>query len=243
MIQITENISSLNLMIGESVPYTLRNIPDEGTEITVNFEYNGQARNYTFTEGTEAIETNISFNFQVHYYGDNRFTFYAGEDGITLKTITYEGEINPSIVYGFAQDKSKVEVSSGGESIVDMVYPIGSIYMSVNSANPSTLFGGTWVAWGSGRVPVGVDTSQTEFNTVEKMSGEKSHKLTENEMPSHYHDIDGPGTEVNYSRGAATVGTYDTESLGTEWTSSVGGNGYHNNLQPYITCYMWKRTA
>lgn len=57
--------------------------------------------------------------------------------------------------------------------IVDAVYPVGSIYLSVNSVNPSELFGGTWAAWGTGRVPVGVDASQTEFNAVEKSGGLK----------------------------------------------------------------------
>lgn len=57
-------------------------------------------------------------------------------------------------------------------------YPVGSIYMSVNNTNPSTLFGGTWVAWGSGKVPVGVDTSDTDFDTVEKTGGAKSHSYT-----------------------------------------------------------------
>ena len=54
----------------------------------------------------------------------------------------------------------------GQANIVDIIYPVGSIYLSVNSVNPSTLFGGTWEAWGSGKVPVGVDTSDTDFDTV-----------------------------------------------------------------------------
>ena len=52
---------------------------------------------------------------------------------------------------------------------MEFIYPVGSIYMSVDSTNPAQIFGfGTWVAWGAGRVPVGVDTSQTEFDTVEE---------------------------------------------------------------------------
>ena len=51
------------------------------------------------------------------------------------------------------------------------MYPVGSIYMSTSSTNPSTYFGGTWVAWGSGRVPVGINTSDSNFNTVEKTGG------------------------------------------------------------------------
>ena len=125
--------------------------------------------------------------------------------------------------------------------------PIGSIYMSVNDTNPSIYFGGTWVSWGAGRIPVGVDTSDNDFSTVEKTGGEKEHTLTVNEMPSHYHTlntvVDGtnPGgsapirIQTNYYQWGGT-GVYP----GTDRT---GGSQPHNNMQPYITCYMWKRIA
>ena len=60
-------------------------------------------------------------------------------------------------------------VDKNGKSLVDHIYPVGSIYMSVNNTNPGTLFGGTWEQWGSGRVPVGVDMEDenNEFNGVE----------------------------------------------------------------------------
>ena len=70
-------------------------------------------------------------------------------------------------------------------------WPIGSIYISVNNTNPSQWFDGVWESFGSGRVLVGVDTSQSEFNTVMKTGGEKVHKLTTNEMPSHNHTYEG----------------------------------------------------
>ena len=150
---------------------------------------------------------------------------------------------------------------------VDKIYPIGSIYMSVKNENPSELFGGTWEAWGSGRVPVGVDTTQTEFVTVEKTGGVKTvnlnhshttadHILTVAEIPPHTHNI-------RRFDGATPVGTdwaLSTSYVGYSddtWLSrSTGGGKAHNHgptgsslsstqsiLQPYITCYMWKRTA
>ena len=67
------------------------------------------------------------------------------------------------------------------------IYPVGSIKMTAENTNPSTYLGGTWVAWGAGKVPVGVDTTDTDFATVEKTGGEKEHILTTNEMPSHEH--------------------------------------------------------
>ena len=113
--------------------------------------------------------------------------------------------------------------------------------MSVNSTNPKNLFGGTWVAWGTGRVPVGIDTSQTEFASVEKTGGEKTHKLKVSEMPSHDHGL------VNANDGGYDMGfsiKYQARGYdGNFYTDSRGGSEAHNNLQPYITCYMWKRTA
>lgn len=113
--------------------------------------------------------------------------------------------------------------------------------MSVNSTNPKNLFGGTWVAWGTGRVPVGIDTSQAEFASVEKTGGEKTHKLTVGEMPSHDHGL------VNSNDGGYDMGfsiKYQARGYdGNFYTYKSGGSEAHNNLQPYITCYMWKRTA
>ena len=72
-------------------------------------------------------------------------------------------------------------------SIAGSVYPVGSIYMSVTNTNPSVYFGGTWVAWGSGRVPVGVNASDTNFSTVEKTGGASTVTLTTAQMPGHSH--------------------------------------------------------
>lgn len=138
------------------------------------------------------------------------------------------------------------EIYKGNKSILDLTYPVGSIYISVNSANPSQLFGGTWQVWGSGKVPVGIDRNQTEFNTVEKTGGEKTHTLTIEEMPNHNHNI--MDNKYNYTTGgsaaanAIVLANADATSLNVR-TNNTGGGQSHNILQPYITCYMWKRTA
>ena len=135
--------------------------------------------------------------------------------------------------------------ASAKTTILNMIYPVGSIYASVTmstAAQVMTAFGGTWVAWGAGRVPVGVDTSDTAFNTVEETGGEKTHTLTTTEMPKHRHKLNG-------RRGNTTAG--DNSFSGVTWSGAAtvayseytGGDGAHNNLQPYITCYMYKRTA
>jgi hypothetical protein len=120
-------------------------------------------------------------------------------------------------------------------------HPVGSIEINVTNTNPSTYLGGTWVAWGSGRVPVGVDAEQTEFDTVEETGGAKTHTLTEAQMPTHSHDVAVSGgagsTQYCISAYSTSIPAYLCPS------SSKGGGQAHNNLQPYITCYMWKRTA
>lgn len=120
-------------------------------------------------------------------------------------------------------------------------YPVGSIYTSVVSTDPSTLFGfGTWSAFATGRTLVGVDTGQTEFDTVEETGGAKTHTLTTAEIPAHSHDI----YVGNTGSGSPSVSASGTNtSSGSGYITNTGGGGSHNNLQPYITVYFWKRTA
>lgn len=135
----------------------------------------------------------------------------------------------------------------GINNVVDMIYPIGSIYLSVNNVNPSSIFGGSWESFGTGRTLVGVDTSQTEFNTVEKTGGEKTHKLTVQELASHQHGFQGGSalfTQKDQGVKGLGSGVYWVEGVGSiPNTSNAGGDQPHNNLQPYITCYMWKRVG
>ena len=159
--------------------------------------------------------------------------------------------------------------------LANLIFPIGSIRMTVSAADESTFLGGTWTRWGTGRVPVGVNTSDTNFNTIEKTGGASSHTLVMAELPSHNHSFSGSVTinangahthqasSGSYKVGSGSASTYyymtnggstsgqTTGSGGSHdhtgtVSGSVGSNGSgsaHNNLQPYITCYFWKRTA
>lgn len=163
-------------------------------------------------------------------------------------------------------------------SILNLVYPVGSIYMSANNVSPQTFLGGTWVEWGAGRVPVGVSSSDTDFNTAEKTGGEKTHRLSVDEMPWHDHsgtnstvetvtihtrptgsaprylgvntytvkyDINEQKQEYKVSpAGGQTLEVENGTVINSQYGVCPNGLGVaHNNLQPYITCYMWKRTA
>lgn len=130
----------------------------------------------------------------------------------------------------------------------ETLYPVGSIYMSATmttAAQVGEAFGGTWEAWGSGRVPVGVDPEDTDFDTVEETGGEKTHTLIVAEMPSHKHRQRGYyRCQGGISGGVEVRARLDLST--DSWDSpmeSTGGGGAHNNLQPYITCYMFKRIA
>ena len=137
------------------------------------------------------------------------------------------------------------------------VYPVGSIYIGVSNTNPGTLFGGTWVSFGEGRTIIGVGTGTDSNSTsktfaINETGGEYNHTLTINEMPSHSHLL-----RYNISNGTTYRGGYSLiyDTYSRSWTSdngqntidhymdSAGGSQSHNNLQPYITVYMWKRTA
>ena len=130
-------------------------------------------------------------------------------------------------------------------------HPVGSIYMSVENTNPSTLFGGIWIDWGTGRVPVCVDTTDVNFNAVEKIGGESTVTLTESQMPSHHHGFTDGAKAIVYENPVLMSAGKDFQAfraptsgtLSVTGTSPTGGGQAHNNLQPYITCYMWKRVS
>lgn len=144
-----------------------------------------------------------------------------------------------------------VTVSKLATDALELAYPVGSIYMNAtNATNPSTLLGfGTWVTFGAGRVLVGIDSTDNDFDAVgigtntNGTTGSKTHTLDINEIPEHNHSVtaSGGGQYSNFgSQGLAalTGGTSPTFN-----TNSVGGGEAHNNLQPYIVVHMWKRTA
>ena len=134
------------------------------------------------------------------------------------------------------------------------VYPVGSIYINAGATtNPATLLGfGTWVAFGAGRVMVGLNGADPLFDALEETGGSKNTTL-----PSHNHDVIDPGhshsyqisttsaamndstSNVQLSRTGATTGT-STTGISIQYS---GASPINTNLQPYITVAMWKRTA
>ena len=131
-------------------------------------------------------------------------------------------------------------------SIVDIVYPIGSIYMSVNAADPSTLFSGTSWEKLEGRFLLGSNSTYKPGST----GGEATHTLTQNEMPKHTHPMYSynPGGDGTWTpdEGSYLVDSV-TDNKNTWWArlamGYAGGDAAHNNMPPYLVVNMWKRTS
>ena len=142
-----------------------------------------------------------------------------------------------------------VTIGSDTATTLQAVYPVGSIYINAAVAtNPGTLLGfGTWVAFGAGRVMVGIDASQTEFDTLEETGGAKTHTLTTSELPSHTHanssNNSGSNNNLHHSNDSFVAVGDGSSNTATLTSSATGSGSAHNNLQPYIVVYMWKRTV
>lgn len=153
-----------------------------------------------------------------------------------------------NITYQWDGDSWESQAGGGitAAEAIDAVYPVGSIYTSIVATNPGTVFGvGTWVAFGAGRVLVGLDSGDTDFDTVEETGGAKTHTLTAAQMPAHVHDeytntttsggLTGWGAARDTSTNTAALTDYDT--------GSAGGGEAHPIVQPYIVVHFFKRTA
>lgn len=139
-------------------------------------------------------------------------------------------------------------------NLFNLVYPVGSIYVSVNSTSPATLFGGTWEQI-QGKFLLGGSSLYPYGNT----GGEATTILTEAQMPPHYHafwrqqwysadQVANSSTGSIYSWKSTSGGTssaaYTVSTTASDGHKGVTGGGQaHNNMPPYLSVYMWKRTA
>jgi hypothetical protein len=158
----------------------------------------------------------------------------------------------------FGTNTTQVATTAFVQAALAAAYPVGSIYINATSStNPATLLGfGTWVAFGAGRVPVGLDAGNAAFDTAEETGGSAdaivvshTHTATVTD-PGHVHTIstvdnlaggsDGPNVRGSGSAAATTNSAVTGISVSNSTTGSSGTNA---NLQPYIVVYMWKRTA
>jgi hypothetical protein len=162
------------------------------------------------------------------------------------------GKTEPTValdVVGAVNISGDLDIAGNlGSSLVNLIYPIGAIYISVNSADPGTIWSGTtWVAFGAGRTLVGIDTGDGDFDSVEETGGAKTHTLTIAQLPSHEHSYADRARTISAQGGYPNPTAQYNPNLATEditrTTGSTGSGQAHNIMQPYIVTYMWKRTA
>jgi hypothetical protein len=166
----------------------------------------------------------------------------------------------------FGNNTTAVATTAFVQAALQALHPVGSVYINAtNSTNPGTLLGfGTWSAFGAGRVPVGFNAADPLFDTAEDTGGSKdaivvSHTHTATSTvtdPGHIHTLtgrthsasDGNATEFGDGTSSGFSNTDSVQNATTGITvattnASAGSSGTNANLQPYITVYMWKRTA
>jgi hypothetical protein len=162
--------------------------------------------------------------------------------GVVESAITTDGS-TPSLSSGITAAEVRTLIGAAEAATtatLSSVYPVGSIYTSVAGTNPSTFFGGQWNPYGQGKVMIGVDSTDTDFDTVGNTGGAKTHTLTTDEIPSHTHEFTAFQT-TSGSNNRTGGGALSASASGT--TVATGGDQAHNNLQPYVVVYMWQRVA
>lgn len=193
-------------------------------------------------------------------------TFTELEDGTVTSSNGVDIDDNVGIDIGVPGETetalSKARIN--GRSLLDLLHPVGSIYMSTSATNPTNLFGGTWVAWGAGRVPVGFSGGDGNFNSSEKTGGSKTINIEHNHGLSNARAAVGRADsslstmsytsggnphnvyfdrEFSYYGGISGGSKHATDTSLIYGNTNNGGSTAASVLQPYITCYMWKRTA
>ena len=206
-----------------TIPSTNYSIDTTNHKLTIN--------NYTLSN---VLVYTLPGQFTIYIEDKLTTDFVTSDNGkVTIGVPTFEAGEHDLQINGtlYIADTSR----ANRKSLLDLTYPVGSIYISVNSTNPSNLFGGTWVAFGTGRTLVGIDTNDTDFDSVEETGGSKF-------LQKHTHTISNfgyAGYQIEYTN----VGGGNSFPNGVgKITIDEAGTGESGNLQPYITVYMWKRT-
>lgn len=226
---------------------------------------NSWANNYTleqdykagnlFTSATSSYE--VAFGVKDKFMNDYSWQIFTVTPTYSLINFGKDGR---SLTF-FGQDSNQKDTLTVLGDIVapiflNKIFPVGAVYITYDNNNPGTFLGGTWERFGQGRTLVGEGTgndgSTSMFFTSNSTGGEFKHKLVLEEMPNHTHYIldqpsDGntgfsgdPGGKSPYTRATERADRTKRYWWGTTYPS--GGDKAHNNVQPYIVTYFWRRT-
>lgn len=207
-----------------------------------SFGVTASATELNYTKGvTSAIQTQLNNKAS----SSHTHAYLPTAGGTMTGVVTTKGiKLTKNVDYGDTLPSSPVEgqlfFQTATNLVLDMIYPVGSIYMSVNATSPSTLFGGTWEQI-QDRFLLAAGNSYSGGDT----GGESTHTLTIDEIPDHGHTIFYSNTSGGQSFGYQF--NNKGERSGAQESSSgighTGGSKAHNNMPPYLAVYMWKRTA
>ncbi|GAA0261820.1 hypothetical protein GCM10008922_21430 [Faecalicatena contorta] len=230
-----------------------------------------------------SIDSSYTLRLSVTDYFTTTTATVNISSGFTLMDFRSTGK---GVAVGKVSEKNAFEVAMDadfqgnlllkGKTLFDLIYPVGAIYMSTTSTNPGSLFGGTWEAWGAGRVPVGMGSNgTTNYTTVNGTGGAESRshthaasnsgetKLALTQIPSHSHTLtkninlcgdEAKGYGLTGATGFGNRVVIQTSSGTLIKTNGAGGSLGHKHTipaassvtvdvrQPYVTCYMWRRT-
>lgn len=235
---------------------------------------NSSSKSGTITKkvvGSGAVSSEQSWTARVYIYDSKGTSYSTYSSDVSIGTTKYPIDVRKKgagIAFGKVAESDnladfefpaqfrnglKLKTPNGIKSFLDAVYPVGSIYMSVKATNPGTLFGGTWVAWGKGRVPVGFNnSSDPNFGKSEQIGGALNQELraligathSSTNRIGYCAESKVDGHNYLYSIAGSDVVNNVTPSNINHSTLVLRDNGMKpNTLQPFIVCYMWKRTA
>lgn len=228
-------------------------------------DYSGLSKSYAVGTDGEIREDDNTDNAKYYYQQSKRIY----DD--------FESSGSVTGVKGDAEERYRTgnvnitpeNIGLGKTELIDMIYPIGSIYISVNAMNPSSIFGGTWE-----QLKDRFLLASGDVYSAGSIGGESTHKLTENELPSHRHSIpelngetsetgdhNHIGAAMDWHTTAYAQGAEGNLGTGSNGRTSTAGNhkhtiktissntGYlgsgiaHNNMPPYLAVNMWKRIS
>lgn len=232
--------------------------------LTVQYRYKAQGGTYGAWTATTATKNDNTYHATATISGLNYQTTYVFQARAVDKLATVntdEQARRTTPIFDWSKDDFNVNgtLKIKNTNIFDLVYPVGSIYISVNSINPGTLFGGTWEQLKD----VFLLGCSLQLNPLGSTGGEAKHTLTEAEMPSHIGHMLSNFTDSAYTDRGGDTNSYYLNSNTTAGVSkyenrpwkvasgneivmagtSRGGGKAHNNMPPYLAVAMWKRTA
>ena len=230
--------------------------------LTVQYRYKAQGGSYGSWTTVSATKSNNTYNATATISGLNYQTTYVFQARAVDKLATIntdEQARRTTPIFDWSKNDFNVNgtLKVNNTNIFDLIYPVGSIYMSINSTSPKVLFGGTWERI-IGRFLFGCGDSTYTVGTT---GGEYNHKLTEAEMPSHKGHLSA-GIQNGVPMGKGNYEGYLNKNVmngypggnyrgwnvyaGNEIhpaSEAVGGGQSHNNMPPYLSVYIWKRTG